>query len=89
MEMYSHKVMCLVLGQIINMYENNVFRRNGNESFVGWCENGDVFYQNPELTEEEVNDCIELMNKVADKVDDLTFSFFFYEEVERYGTEVE
>ena len=63
----QEEVKRLVTEQIINMMDNDILRDNGIEEFVGWCENGEVFDYD--------KDCIELMHKVADFVDNLTYNF--------------
>jgi hypothetical protein len=58
------------------MLNNNILNDNGNESFEGWCEDGDVFrYSYPDETEEFYNDCIREMKVVAPIVDRLTYDF--------------
>ncbi len=62
-------VVIAVTGQVINMLENNVIEDNGVESFIGWCEDGDVF------DEKNYEECVALMRKVAPLVDELTYNF--------------
>lgn len=62
---FSKETKQKVAGQIINMLQNNVMHDFGTESFVGWCEEGEVFDWD--------EDCIALMNKVAKIVDDLSY----------------
>ena len=64
----------LVAEQIIGMLENNILQDNGVESFEGWCEDGNVFHNNPDISEEERAAAISLMKQVAPKVDELTFN---------------
>lgn len=65
----------LVTGQIINMLVNNILEDNGTESFEGWCEDGDVFYNMDGLTLEEANAASALMTEVAPIVDELTYGY--------------
>lgn len=65
MEFFSKETKQKVAEQIINMLQNNVMLDCGTESFVGWCEDGEVFDWD--------EDCIALMNKVAKIVDDLSY----------------
>lgn len=62
-----------VVEQIINMLNNNVLGENGSESFVGWCEDGDVF-EEIHLESGTMEEHIEIMNRLADKVDDLSWA---------------
>lgn len=62
-----------VVGQIINMYNNNVLAGNGNESFTGWCEDGEVFDENQ-------MECRLLMMRLAPHVDALTNAIVEVEE---------
>jgi hypothetical protein len=71
MEKYPNKIVKMVANALIGMIDNNVLGDNGCEGFVGWCEDGDIF----DGTEEEVELATELMRKVADKVDDLTYGW--------------
>lgn len=54
-----------VVGQIINMYHNNVLAGNGNETFEGWCEDGEVFDENQD-------ECRLVMLRLAPHVNALT-----------------
>lgn len=76
---YTKRVVKMVTDAVIAMYENNVYHDNGAESFVGWCEDGNLFFNmredNPSITETDVEKATEMMNEVAPLVDDLTFRF--------------
>lgn len=72
------KAVWLVAEQIIAMLENNLIGDNGTETFKGWCKDGDVFHNNPELNDEEKKAATALMNEVAPKVDELTFNHLNY-----------
>lgn len=67
------KAVVLVTEQIIAMLNNNILCDCGTESFEGWCEDGDVFYDNEDITEEEADAAAKLMKKVAPIVDKLTY----------------
>lgn len=44
-EKFSDEAIKTVVRTICDMYRNNVIEDNGSESFVGWCEDGDVFFK--------------------------------------------
>jgi len=60
-----------VTQQLINMLQNNIIEDNGTESFESWCESGAVFAEHPSYEAE----CIDLMEKVAPLIDELTFTY--------------
>ena len=65
-----------VSGQIVTMIINNIINDNGNETFEGWCEDGDVFeIAYPNATKEFYDECEKLMKEVAPLVDKLTYNF--------------
>lgn len=63
----------IVAGQLVAMIENDVLNDYGVESFVGWCEDGDVF-ANMGLNEQGVEECMALVRKIAPIVDDLVMN---------------
>lgn len=63
----------IVAGQLVAMMENDILNDYGVESFVGWCEDGDVF-ENMGLNEQGVEDCMALVRKIAPIVDDLVMN---------------
>lgn len=63
-----------VVGQITNMFNANEHGW-GLESFKGWCEDGDVFADNG-LSDEDVAECVEIMNELAQHVDALTDAIY-------------
>ena len=66
----------IITSQIINMLENNIMNDNGNESFIGWCENGDIFRDaHPNHSEEFYQELEMLMKNVAPIVDKLTYNY--------------
>lgn len=67
MKKHTYTALAAVVGQVINMYNNNVLAENGNETFSGWCEDGAVFDE-----EENPAECRELMKRLAPLVDGLT-----------------
>lgn len=71
--MYSEKAKIMVAEQIINMLDNNVLQNNGYESFKGWLEDGDVFYNDDRYTDAEAAEAMKLVDNVADLVDDLAW----------------
>lgn len=66
-----------VTEQVINMLTNNIIEDNGTESFVGWCEDGDVFDLNG-LSGDYLKEAIAMMKAVAPIVDELTFCHLNY-----------
>ncbi len=62
-------VVIAVTQHYINMLYNNVIEDNGVESFIGWCEDGDIF------DEDSHDKCVELMREVAPLIDELTYKF--------------
>ena len=74
--MENSKVKKAVTEQIISMLTNNILNDNGNESFEGWCEDGDVFrYSYPDESAEFYTECIREMKVVASIIDRLTYDF--------------
>ena len=74
--MYSKEAKQLVAAQIMGMLENNVLNQCGMESFVGWLEDGDAFYNviNCEnYTDEQIEEAIALSKEIAEKVDELSW----------------
>ena len=64
-----------VTEQIIVMLENNILNEYGNESFEGWCENGDVFENSyPDMPDDFYRACEDLMERVSRIVDNLTYN---------------
>lgn len=62
----------IIAEQIINMWENNILHDNGFEGIVGWLEDGDLFIQ-AGYDEEETNEIMEVVNRIQDRVDDLSW----------------
>lgn len=62
-------VVIAVTRHYINMLYNNVIGDNGVESFIGWCEDGDIF------DEGSHDECVELMREVAPLIDELTYKY--------------
>lgn len=71
--MYSKKAKIMVAEQIVGMIENNVLNENGGESFIGWLENGDVFYNADCYTDEEIDEAMKLAHEVTHLVDELSW----------------
>lgn len=64
--------MC-VAAQIHAMIENDILSGYGVESFVGWCDDGEVFFLNG-IKGYLLQECIAIMNKVAPIVDNLVMN---------------
>lgn len=71
--MYSLKAKIMVAEQIVGMLENNVINECGMESFIGWLEDGDVFFNADSYTEEEINEAMKLAREIAPIVDELSW----------------
>ena len=74
--MYSTAAKRMVAEQIINMLDTNVRWDAGMESFLGWLEDGDAYYNaaNRELyTDEQIKEAIRLSVEIADIVDELSW----------------
>ena len=71
--MYSKKAKIMVAEQIVGMIENNVLNENGGESFIGWLEDGDVFFNADCYTDEEINEAMKLAHEIAPLVDELSW----------------
>ena len=71
--MYSKKTKIMVAEQIVGMIENNVLNENGGESFIGWLEDGDVFYNADCYTDEEINEAMKLAHEITPLVDELSW----------------
>ena len=74
--MYSTAAKHLVAEQIVGMLENNVLRDCGMESFMGWLEDGDAYYNAANCenyTDEQIAEAIKLSVEIADIVDELSW----------------
>ena len=74
--MYSKEVKMMVAEQIIGMFGNNILRECGMESFMGWLEDGDAFYNTvyaEEYTDEQIEEAIALAKEIAPMVDELSW----------------
>ena len=74
--MYSKEAKKMVVEQIINMFTNNVIHENGIESFMGWLEDGDAFYnaRNAEYyTDEQIAEAVELAKEISSKIDAISW----------------
>lgn len=66
----------IVTEQIIGMWENNVLHGCGMESFMGWLEDGDAFYNTvyaEEYTDEQLEEAIAFAKEIAPMVDELSW----------------
>ena len=73
---YSRAAKKMVAEQIIGMLENNVLRDCGMESFMGWLEDGDAFYNTEyaeNYTDEQIAEAIQLSVEIAPMVDELSW----------------
>lgn len=62
-----------VAEQVIGMFENNILQECGPEQFTGWCEDGNIFHNSyPDMPADTKDDCVFLMNEVAQHVDKIT-----------------
>lgn len=74
--MYSKEAKKMVAEQIINMLDNNVLHENGMESFMGWLEDGDAFYdiKNAEnYTDEQIVEAIEPAKEISSQIDAISW----------------
>lgn len=72
--MDKNEIKRIVAEQICNMIDNNIVRGFGNESFVGWLEDGDVFFNgDTPFSEQDVNEIMAFVRGISDMVDDLTW----------------
>lgn len=74
--MYSKEAKMMVAEQIIGMFGNNILRECGMESFMGWVEDGDAFYNTvyaEEYTDEQIEEAVWLARDIADLVDNLSW----------------
>ena len=70
--MTNKEIKRIIAEQIINMWENNILHDNGFEGIVGWLEDGDLFIQ-AGYDEEETNEIMEVVKRIQDRVDDLSW----------------
>lgn len=68
----KRELLKIVVVTYIDMLRNNLLNDNGVESFKGWCEEGDIFYNS--LPQEDAKVCVEIMNKLARHIDTLTYA---------------
>lgn len=74
--MYSKAAKMMVAGQIIGMLENNVLNECGMESFMGWLEDGDAFYNTEyaeNYTDEQIEEAIALAKEITPLLDELSW----------------
>ena len=74
--MYSTAAKQMVAEQIMNMLSNNVLGNAGMESFLGWLEDGDAYYNAANCenyTDEQIAEAIKLSVEIADIVDELSW----------------
>ena len=61
-----------VASQVINMIENDVLRDCGGESLIGWCEDGEVFFNNG-MSEEEIEKAMQYVREINDDATNIVF----------------
>lgn len=66
---YTEKVRKMVAGQVIALLDNTVLQNYDGESFMSWLENGELYSNTYEATEEEIKSATELSKKVSELVD--------------------
>lgn len=77
MKKYSNSAIKIVVAEVMNMWQNDIIYENGTESFIGWCEDGDIFAELEETDKDVYSDVINLMYEVAPFVNNLTYNHFF------------
>lgn len=70
-----------VTAQIINMLVNDVLNEYGTESFIGWLEDGEVFYNNG-MIKEDVEKAMTLARQIADNLDTITCNYLNITEID-------
>lgn len=63
------KAVCV---QYVNMLTNNLSLGDLRESFTGWCADGEVFYDTPNLSEHSKSICCLVMKHLEEKLDSFT-----------------
>jgi len=71
--MYSLKAKIMVAEQIIGMIESNILEENGMESFMGWIEDGDAFFNADCYTDEEIEEATRLARAITPIVDEMSW----------------
>ena len=66
---YTDKVRKMVAGQVIALLDNTILQNYDGESFMSWLENGKLYSNTYEATEEEIEAATELSKKVSESVD--------------------
>lgn len=67
---YNKKIALAVVGQFLNMIQNDVVEGNRFESFIGWLADGEVFETNG-MSDEEIEIAMKYAEEVADDIDAL------------------
>lgn len=62
----------IVCVQYVNMLTNNLQLNDLRESFTGWCADGEVFYNTPNLSEDSKSICCFVMKHLEEKLDSFT-----------------
>lgn len=57
-----------VAEQLVGMIQNDVISECGTESFVGWVEDGDAFFNGGMEDEEDINKAMAMVSELNDAV---------------------
>ena len=71
--MVKQEIKKLVVEQIIAMWQNNILNENGFEEFVGWLEDGEVFTYDASLTKKDIEEIMDFVHRIQNRVDDLSW----------------
>lgn len=72
--MFTKEEFEIVCVQYVNMLTNNLDSNDLRESFAGWCEDGDVFYNIENFSEHSKEMCQIIMKHLEEKLDLFTYS---------------
>ncbi len=91
--MFTKEEFEIVCFQYVNMLTNNLEVNNLRENFTGWCADGEVFDDTPNLSEHSKEMCCLIMKHLEEKLDSYTntladiFDEFYKEETEKLDYE--
>lgn len=89
-KMATVKELQILFNEYTNMLESNLNFEDLDESFLGWCEGGEVFYTHePKISDHSIGICTLLMNHYAEKLDSFTYklSEIYENEIEKEKNE--
>lgn len=70
----KEEIKVIVAEQICNMLDNNIVRGFGGESFIGWLEDGDIFFNaDTPYSDEDIEEIMKFVREIADLVDNLSW----------------